>query len=212
MSDNHPIQEGEADRMGTQLGQKSILGMLGNVSKAGLGQSSRTSAKAKGKETMEADADGEEKEVFVNNETYRPYLPIKDRPQRTIALLNDDEWMSKNTSRDPAYIENYFKQSRLHHLSAWKQELILDVAARQSIKPQRGKKLTGTDADGRTIMHVDFDSFFVACGLIARPALKGQAIAVCHAKGLADDSLASTSEIASCSYEARDAGVTAGMT
>lgn len=77
------------------------------------------------------------------------------------------------------------------------------------------------------IMHIDMDCFFVSVGLRERPELKGQPVAVTHAKGnrhptknrkeASDDhvngvdELGSLSEVASCSYEARTAGVRNGM-
>jgi DNA repair protein REV1 len=75
------------------------------------------------------------------------------------------------------------------------------------------KKLKGDASDRRVIMHVDFDCFFIAAGLIGRPELKGKPLAVCHAK-VTDSAKAngSTSEIASCSYEARAFGVRNGQT
>lgn len=61
----------------------------------------------------------------------------------------------------------------------------------------------------RVIMHVDFDAFFVSCGLASRPELRGKPVVVCHAQG--NQGASSTSEIASCSYEARAHGVKNGM-
>jgi DNA repair protein REV1 len=73
------------------------------------------------------------------------------------------------------------------------------------------------------ILHCDFDAFFVAVSLKRRPELVGRPVVVCHstgapagqpgsaavARGAGDD--ASTSEIASASYEARAFGIKAGM-
>ncbi|PLW38687.1 hypothetical protein PCANC_16049 [Puccinia coronata f. sp. avenae] len=121
---------------------------------------------------------------------------------------------------DPSFIQTYFQQSRSHHLSTWKAELVQRVSilsenkhatTRDSVVSE--KKLKGDATDRRVIMHVDFDCFFIAAGLIGRPELKGKPLAVCHAK--ATDSAkanGSTSEIASCSYEARALGVRNGQT
>ncbi|GAA5963651.1 hypothetical protein JCM3765_003531 [Sporobolomyces pararoseus] len=139
------------------------------------------------------------------------WLPQKARDERTSAFVNDPEWRSKHTSASEDFLQSYFAQSRLHHLSSFKEDLKILAAARQVGKePVRTKKLTGTAVDGRTVMHADFDSFFVAAGLTSRPELRGKPVAVCHARGLGD-SLSSTSEIASCSYEAREFGVKNGM-
>ncbi|KAM0792191.1 hypothetical protein ACM66B_004888 [Microbotryomycetes sp. NB124-2] len=146
-------------------------------------------------------------------EQTRSYLPKQPKSARTRSLLNDPEWMAKHTSASEDFLEGYFQQSRLHHISTWKEELKALVASLQpsaAALPSRKKKLTGTASDGRTIFHVDFDCFFVSAGLTTRPNLKGKAVAVCHAKN-SEDAASSTSEIASCSYEARAKGVKAGI-
>lgn len=61
----------------------------------------------------------------------------------------------------------------------------------------------------RVIMHIDFDAFFVSCGLSTRPELRNKPVVVCHAQG--NQAASSTSEIASCSYESRKFGVKNGM-
>ncbi|XP_058790711.1 DNA repair protein REV1 [Phymastichus coffea] len=65
------------------------------------------------------------------------------------------------------------------------------------------------------IMHIDMDCFFVSVGLRKNPELRGFPIAVAHAKGnkISDNpsEYGSMSEVASCSYEARKAGVRNGM-
>lgn len=70
------------------------------------------------------------------------------------------------------------------------------------------------------------DCFFVSVGIRGKPELKGLPVAVTHAKGnkksvnskkeassdnTIEDELGSLSEVASCSYEARKAGVRNGM-
>jgi DNA repair protein REV1 len=66
------------------------------------------------------------------------------------------------------------------------------------------------ESEDRVIMHCDFDCFFVSAGLVSRPHLKGKPVVVCHSQG-AQGGNASTSEIASASYEAREFGVRGGM-
>lgn len=74
------------------------------------------------------------------------------------------------------------------------------------------------------IMHIDMDCFFVSVGLKKHPELRGLPVAVAHARGssqgassssssssCSEQPLGSMSEIASCSYEARKAGVKNGM-
>ncbi|GAA5909801.1 hypothetical protein JCM6882_002678 [Rhodosporidiobolus microsporus] len=143
-----------------------------------------------------------------------PWLPKAQRSERQNALLQDDQWLNEHSSRSPDFLAGYFAQSRLHHLSSFKEELKLLVARHYAEHPplpkKSKKKLTGSAADGRTVMHVDLDMFFVSAGLTTRPELRGKPVAVCHSRGK-DGADASTSEIASCSYEARAAGVKNGM-
>jgi len=70
----------------------------------------------------------------------------------------------------------------------------------------------------RIFMHVDMDCFFVSVGLLKRPDLRGRPVAVAHTKlkapcGGEGSTLKGTSwsEISSCSYEARAAGVKNGV-
>ena len=86
-----------------------------------------------------------------------------------------------------------------------------------------GQKGPPQGGRNKFIFHVDFDAFFVACGLATRPHLRGKPVVVCHSQGNqgshSDDrnqdaderGKGSTSEIASCSYEARAKGVKNGM-
>jgi DNA repair protein REV1 len=127
----------------------------------------------------------------------------------------------------------------LHHLSTWKAELKVLTAQAQaqaesndlietlapgavettslsfadSILPRTEcRRLSGPGGATmhKVIMHVDFDAFFVSCGIASRPELKGKPVAVCHSQSRGGGA-ASTSEIASCSYEARAKGVRNGM-
>ncbi|XP_029660226.1 DNA repair protein REV1 isoform X2 [Formica exsecta] len=68
------------------------------------------------------------------------------------------------------------------------------------------------------IMHIDMDCFFVSVGIRNRPELRDQPVAVTHAKGNTfsanydgKEEFGSLSEVASCSYAARKAGVKNGM-
>lgn len=137
------------------------------------------------------------------------YLPTHQVDRS--ALMNDRQWMLENTSLGgAAYVKSYFLKSRLHYLSTWKEELKALVAELQpAASIPKNRKLEGTPKDNRTILHADFDAFFVSAGLTTRPDLRGKAVAVCH--GSAKDAAGSTSEIASCSYEARAFGIKSGM-
>ncbi|CAH7685775.1 DNA polymerase IV 3 [Phakopsora pachyrhizi] len=124
----------------------------------------------------------------------------------------------KRACLDPNYVRDYFQQSRLHHLSTWKTELLQKFSilsetktSTASINNQKRLNQNKREDFGRVIMHVDFDCFFISAGLINRPGLRGKPVAVCHSKSNCFGNQPSTSEIASCSYEARAFGVKNGQ-
>lgn len=137
---------------------------------------------------------------------------------KSAELLKDERWRLNETAVNTTeFLEKYYKESRLHWLSTWKAELkklVGELSEKQGKTLEIGdglpkkRKLKGTHEDGRTIMHIDFDSFFVSASLLARPHLKGQPVVVCHAS-VGDSN--SSSEIASASYEARAFGIKNGM-
>lgn len=161
--------------------------------------------------------------------------------QRAMA---DSSWRAQHTSANSSeFIQGYYENSRLHHLSVWKAQLRVIVGdaqrraeeeeavknsqsqgreEQQSIdratmagtklkmtSPYKGKAKAKQE-DDTVIMHVDFDCFFVSAGLTKHPHLRGKPVVVCHSQG-ATGGKSSTSEIASCSYEARAFGVKNGM-
>ncbi|EDO15054.1 hypothetical protein Kpol_367p9 [Vanderwaltozyma polyspora DSM 70294] len=105
---------------------------------------------------------------------------------------------------DPSFIENYFKNSRLHHLSTWKSELrsnfvqdLLSSNTRRKIQKE----------DTLKIFHVDFDCFFATVAALSVTDMaidiNKDAILVCHGS--------KNSDIASCNYVARNLGIKNGM-
>jgi DNA repair protein REV1 len=150
--------------------------------------------------------------------------------------MKSAEWRQAHTSVSDSFIKGYYQNSRLHYLSMWKMELknivaqaqdSQEKAAEQAAKlpiplpvkatetiPKAWSMLKGKGKAGeekkKVIMHCDFDSFFVAAGLVERPHLKGKPVVVCHSQGRQGGG-ASTSEVASASYEARQFGIKNGM-
>ncbi|BCR92729.1 putative DNA damage repair protein Mus42 [Aspergillus chevalieri] len=119
-------------------------------------------------------------------------------------LLNDPR-MRGSSVVNPEFLQQYYRESRLHHLSAWKAELKaqLQVAAKEKTISQAGKKKRAPGAR-RYILHVDFDCFFAAVSTLKHPELSGKPVAIAHGTGTG-------SEIASCNYVARSHGVKNGM-
>ena len=137
--------------------------------------------------------------------------PSPEKPSKTItaeehnALLLADPRMRKSSTANPEFLKQYYSESRLHHLSAWKADLkskCQQMAAERSASQKQGlKRKPGTR---RYILHVDFDSFFCAVSLKSAPEYVDKPTVVAHGSG-------SGSEIASCNYPARAFGVKNGM-
>ncbi|KAF1939851.1 DNA repair protein [Clathrospora elynae] len=121
------------------------------------------------------------------------------------AVLLRDPNIRKSTVVDPKFLEQYYRESRLHHLSTWKADLKsqLQAMASQQSSSQNAKQKRPFGAR-RYILHVDFDSFFAAVSLKKNPEYKDKPAVVAHGQG-------SGSEIASCNYPARKFGVKNGM-
>ncbi|TKA30348.1 hypothetical protein B0A50_02575 [Salinomyces thailandicus] len=121
------------------------------------------------------------------------------------ALLLSDPKIRKSTVVNPDFLEQYYRESRLHHLSTWKADLKSQLQAlaaeKTSSQQTKLKKLPG---QRRYILHVDFDSFFAAVSLKKHPQYKDKPCVVAHGQG-------SGSEIASCNYVAREFGISNGM-
>jgi DNA repair protein REV1 len=137
--------------------------------------------------------------------------PSPEKPTKSMtaeehnALLLADPRMRKSSTANPEFLKQYYAESRLHHLSAWKadlkskcQQMAAERSAsqRQSLKRKPGAR--------RYILHVDFDSFFCAVSLKSAPEYVTKPAVVAHGSGTG-------SEIASCNYPARAFGVKNGM-
>jgi len=121
------------------------------------------------------------------------------------AILLRDPKIRKSTVVDPNFLEQYYRESRLHHLSTWKADLKsqLQALANEKSSSQIAKQKRPPGAR-RYVLHVDFDSFFAAVSLKKNPEYKEKPAVVAHGNG-------SGSEIASCNYPARKFGVKNGM-
>jgi DNA repair protein REV1 len=145
------------------------------------------------------------------DETGRLVEPQKSPEKRQLtaeehnARLLSNPHMAKSSTANPDFINQYYRESRLHHLSAWKSELKAQLQARAM---QKSASQTGqhkrAPAARRYVMHVDFDSFFAAVSLRKNPDLVDKPVVIAHGSGPG-------SEIASCNYPARAFGVKNGM-
>ena len=130
-------------------------------------------------------------------------------------------------SKGADFVNEFFTHSRLHYLSTWSTELKQFTAKMvnhiQPKYPKLDPSLSLHRKNQRAVVHIDLDCFFVSVSIRNKPHLKGKPVAVTHAKGHQSKERTlhstspvkppqdSTSDIASCSYEAREAGVRNGM-
>ena len=129
------------------------------------------------------------------------------------------------TKKDRSFVDEFYSHSRLHHLSTWASELKEFTSKNLPSAKRRFPMLSSSESLRRFgvkgVVHLDLDSFFVSVGLQDRPDLRGKPVAVTHARkregeGNTIDVVGvsihqSMSDVASCSYEARDFGVRNGM-
>ncbi|CAN7078840.1 unnamed protein product [Brassica oleracea var. botrytis] len=112
-----------------------------------------------------------------------------------------------STLEDPNFVENYFKNSRLHFIGTWRNRYRKRFhGSFNGLKWADSGQNTAENAKKLTIIHIDLDSFFVSVVIRNRLELQDKPVAVCHS-----DSPKGTAEISSANYPARAYGVKAGM-
>ncbi|KAJ0262690.1 DNA repair protein REV1 [Hirschfeldia incana] len=112
-----------------------------------------------------------------------------------------------STLEDPNFVENYFKNSRLHFIGTWRNRYRKRFnGSFNGLKLADSGQNTAENAKKLTIIHIDLDSFFVSVVIRNRLELQDKPVAVCHS-----DNPKGTAEISSANYPARAYGVKAGM-
>lgn len=114
------------------------------------------------------------------------------------------------TLGDANFVQNYFKNSRLHFIGTWRTRYQSRFNGSKVDKDQEHEQPNSisfsSDSADRTIMHVDMDCFFVSVVVRNRPLLAGKPVAVCHS-----EKTHGTAEISSSNYAARAFGIRSGM-
>lgn len=102
------------------------------------------------------------------------------------------------TATDPNFLAEFYNNSRLHHIatlgasfkhhiSRMRESHNGQFPALHQLKSEMQQtelsKTVPDSTNGKVIMHIDMDCFFVSVGLRTRPKLKGLPIAVTHSKG-----------------------------
>ncbi|XP_051132548.1 DNA repair protein REV1 isoform X2 [Andrographis paniculata] len=111
-----------------------------------------------------------------------------------------------STLTDPNFVENYFRNSRLHFIGTWRTRYRKRFPSLSRGFNCRNSHLNTDRVNKTAIIHIDMDCFFVSVIIRKHPELLGKPVAVCHS-----DNPRGTSEISSANYPARDHGVKAGM-
>ncbi|XP_039158194.1 DNA repair protein REV1 [Eucalyptus grandis] len=114
--------------------------------------------------------------------------------------------MGHSTAEDPSFVENYFKNSRLHFIGTWRHRYRKRFpSSLNQVKCAINLKASDDSKKARVI-HVDMDCFFVSVVIRNLPELHDKPVAICHS-----DNPKGTAEISSANYPARDYGIRAGM-
>lgn len=142
-----------------------------------------------------------------------PQAPNNHDGEHTMDSMSPEEYNAKLLSNpvmrsssvvNPDFIQQFYRESRLHHLSTWKADLKAQLQRAAQEKQSHIVRKPRAPGARRYIMHVDFDCFFAAVSIQKQPQLAHKPVAVAHGSG-------SGSEIASCNYSARAFGVKNGM-
>jgi DNA repair protein REV1 len=130
-------------------------------------------------------------------------------------LVTNDKYIKgriRTVGNDPMFLESFFSSSRLSFIGSYKQRIQKSTAKQDQTcrNPSKG--------DHRFVFHIDMDCFFASVVLRNYPEYRNLPVAISHHGKRGDGadkqnvvSKNSTSECATCNYEARKYGITKGM-
>jgi hypothetical protein len=149
---------------------------------------------------------GESFAAHTENDCVDAVLDTK-KPSNS-STKSDDKYINgrvRTTGTDPHFLESFFNQSRLSFIGSYKQR------ARQTLQ----KKAARRNGERRFVFHVDMDCFFASVVLRRFPEYQNKPVAICHQgekRSSGNNAMespvpkTSTSECATCNYEARKFG------
>lgn len=138
--------------------------------------------------------------------TSPPAAAADEQPAIKLSAAEEDlkRYGRLAAGNNPRFVEQYYEQSRLHHLSTSGTYARATIRKLHAAHVAKGGVLPvfseGTRPD-RVIVHIDLDSFFVSIGLRSRPELRDKPVVISHG------SKEGRSEISSCNYVARSFGI-----
>lgn len=144
--------------------------------------------------------------VTENHSSYR-----KEVTTKSPAIDRYVNGRVRTVGTDPNFLDSFFAASRLSFIGSYKQR------ARQS--PTKNA-LKGNSSSKRFVFHVDMDCFFASVVLRKYPEYRDKPVAISHhgekkgesaSNAVRDVPKDSSSECATCNYEARKYGVEKGM-
>lgn len=137
------------------------------------------------------------------SDTVSGCMDINNCPTSSLGASNQHH----STLGDPNFVENYFKNSRLHFIGIWRNRYRKRFCSKLSgVKHSTVHANSISTVQKLSVIHIDMDSFFVSVVIRSYPELVNKPVAVCHS-----DSPKGTAEISSANYPAREYGVKAGM-
>lgn len=161
-------------------------------------------------------ADAATLDVDKNNHTSANLKEDKSSPvaPRAITGTSFADGRIRTVGSDPNFLDSYFSSSRLSFIGSFKQRARASPTKRANTKKSKSAK--------RFVFLVDMDSFFASVVLRNYPEYRDKPVAISHMGekqdaahypthgGTKNDST-SSSECATCNYEARKYGITKGM-
>ncbi|XP_019095726.1 PREDICTED: DNA repair protein REV1-like [Camelina sativa] len=122
---------------------------------------------------------------------------------KSIATIAGSSTRRHSTLEDPNFVENYFKNSRLHFIGTWRNRYRKRFhGSSNGLKWADSGQTTAEMGKKSTTIHIDLDCFFVSVVIKNRLELHDKPVAVCHS-----DNPKGTAEISSANYPARAYGL-----